>query len=139
MHLLIRLHFPPSQVDVQNGGFKINLEVRPIPSLILIFIHGSISQFNISVNNPNFFSATFDNISAVAMYPVGNTSSMGGGSLSHVKFSSHATTTILFPFTINYQISQDPSLVIAKDIASKCGFDGSTPQDIVVNYVLTVS
>jgi len=109
-----------NKVDLQNGGFKINLE------------------FNISVNNPNFFSVTFDNISAVATYPVGNTSSMGGGSLSHVKFPSHATTAILFPFTINYEISQDPSLVIAKDITSKCGFDGSTPQDIVVNYVLTL-
>jgi len=77
-------------------------------------------------------------MSAVATYPVGNTSSMGGGSLSHVKFSSHATTSILFPFVINYEISQDPSLAIAKDIASKCGFDGSTPQNIVVDYVLTL-
>ena len=63
---------------------------------------------------------------------------MGGGSLSNVKFPSHAITPILFPFIINYQLSQDPSLVVAKDIASKCGFDGSTPQNIVVNYVLTV-
>jgi len=109
-----------NKVDLESDGFKINLEL------------------NITVNNPNFFSATFENISALATYPVGNISSMGGGSLSNVKFPSHAITPILFPFVINYQLSQDPSLVVAKDIASKCGFDGSTPQNIVVNYVLTL-
>ncbi|KAF8310051.1 uncharacterized protein EI90DRAFT_2877939, partial [Cantharellus anzutake] len=90
------------------------------------------------VDNPNFFSATFQNISAVATYPVGNISSIGGGSLSNVKFASHAITPILFPFIITYETSLDPTLVVAKDIASKCGFDGSTPQNIVVDYVLTL-
>jgi len=107
-----------NKVELQTNGFKINLNL------------------NISVNNPNYFSATFENISAVATYPISNTSSIGGGSLSNVKFSSHTNTQLLFPFVLDYQTSDDPSLAIAKDIATKCGVLGSTTSDIKVNYVL---
>lgn len=118
---IINTRFAPHQVDVTTDGFKINL------------------QLNISVNNPNYFSATFANISAVASYPIGNSSNLGGGSLANVKFPSHETKNLLFPFVVEYTAQDDPSYIIAKDIASKCGFtDGSTPSDIKVNYDVTV-
>jgi len=109
-----------NSVSIQSGGFTINLSL------------------NISVNNPNYFSLTFQRITAVATYPIGNSSSLGGGTLSNVKFPSHSNTSIAFPFVLNYQTSSDPSLVIASDIANKCGVTGGTTSDITVNYALTL-
>ena len=90
------------------------------------------------MDNPNFFSATFKNISAAATYPVGNASNIGGGSLQNVKFGSHSNTQLLFPFAVTYTTAEDPSFVIAKDLATKCGLLGGSKSNIVVDYVLTV-
>jgi len=110
-----------TKVSVITDGFTINL------------------QLNISVSNPNFFSATFSNISAIATYPLGNSTNIGGGSLSNVNFASHSTDqVVLFPFTVQYTESEDPGFKIAEDIAAKCGFPNGTPGDITVNYVLTL-
>lgn len=93
-----------------------------------------------SVDNPNFFSATFSSIVADATYPVGNVSSIGGGNLTNVEFKSHTTTELAFPFIIDYQLADDPNFVIAQDLANKCGFlPGSTKTDIKVNYKLRAS
>lgn len=76
---------------------------------------------------------TFSNISAVATYP-GTSISVGGGSLTHVKFPSDTVAWIMFPFNVEYQLSSDPNLTVLKDLASKCSGNG----DLTVNYDLTV-
>jgi len=106
---------PSNKVSMANGGFVIPLTL------------------NISVDNPNYFSATFNNISAVATYP-GTSVSVGGGHMANVKFPSHTTAYIQFPFSVQYQVSNDPGLTILKDLATKCG----ATSDITVNYDLTL-
>lgn len=107
-----------------------------MPPPYICYLAAYHSPVHSSVDNPNYFSATFNNISAVATYP-GTSVSVGGGHMSNVKFPSHTTAYIQFPFSVQYQVSNDPSLTILKDLATKCGTSGST-SDITVNYDLTV-
>lgn len=93
-------------------------------------------SLNASVNNPNFFSATFSNISATATYP-GTSMSVGGGHQTNVKFPADTTAFLQFPFTVTYSVSDDTDLVVLKDLANKCGVTGSS-SNIVVDYVLKV-
>lgn len=91
-----------------------------------------------SVNNPNFIGVTFSNLSAVATYP-GTNISVGGGFMTNVKFPSDTTVYLPFPFNVTYVLSNDPSLVVLKDLATKCGVSGGATSDITVDYELTVS
>ncbi|KAF8321636.1 hypothetical protein DL93DRAFT_2051709 [Clavulina sp. PMI_390] len=87
-----------------------------------------------SVNNPNYLSVTFKEISAAATYP-STSVSVGGGAIDNIKFPSSTTAYISFPFTITYTVSSDPNLAVLKDLATKC----TASQDLTVNYLLTVS
>ncbi|CAG8506925.1 6943_t:CDS:2, partial [Ambispora gerdemannii] len=93
---------------------------------------------NISVDNPNFVGADFKSIKATAFYP-GHTTPIGGGNLTDVQIGAKANTTINFPFSINYDSSQDPGLAIVQDILLKCGFLGGPRQQISIDYTLVVS
>jgi hypothetical protein len=101
------------------------------------------------VQNPNFFAATFQKISATAYYPIGNVD-MGGGEKDDITFPSNSETTFSFPLSIVYtevttilKISpalidqsqdKDPNRTIVNDIANRCGFNGATRQQIIVKY-----
>lgn len=58
--------------------------------------------------------------------------------MANVKFPSHTTAYIQFPFSVEYQVSSDPSLTVLKDLATKCGVSGGSTSNIVVDYDLTV-
>lgn len=47
---------------------------------------------------------------------------------------SLGSSTINFPFTINYTTSYDSDLSVLQDIAKRCGFLGGAEQQLKVNY-----
>ncbi|GAA5978865.1 hypothetical protein JCM11641_003594 [Rhodosporidiobolus odoratus] len=105
-----------SIVSVASGGFNLNFRLK------------------INVINPNFFGADFDKISATAYYPTKPTTAFGGGSLNNVNIKKNSNSTVHFPFGVNYTTSYDSDLSVLKDIATKCGFLGSTATQLTVNY-----
>ncbi|KAK4705342.1 hypothetical protein P7C70_g853, partial [Phenoliferia sp. Uapishka_3] len=109
-----------SEVAVQSNGFLLNF------------------QLNIGVINPNFFGVNFKEIEATGAYSTAPTQNLGGGSLKNVDIKKNSNTTIHFPFTINYTLSDDPTLAIAKDIVSKCGLLGGTKEDLTIDYTVTL-
>ncbi|KAL8292947.1 hypothetical protein RQP46_000641 [Phenoliferia psychrophenolica] len=109
-----------SEVTVQSNGFLLNF------------------QLNIGVVNPNFFGVNFDEIKATGAYSTAPTQNLGGGTLNNVDIKKNSNTTIHFPFTINYTLSDDPTLSIAKDIVGKCGLLGGTKADLTIDYTVTL-
>ncbi|KAI9313463.1 hypothetical protein BX666DRAFT_2114524 [Dichotomocladium elegans] len=100
-------------------------------------LNGTIANlaFNldISIDNQNIESVTFENVQAKAYYP-GVTNSIGGGTLQNVHISSHAVTKIIFPFTLSIN-ANDPSMAqILLDIMSKCGMTGAEATGITIKY-----
>jgi len=108
-----------SAIEVSSSDIKINLALP------------------ISVKNPNFFTASFEQISAVAYYPLGNVA-MGGGSRDNIAFPANSETTFNFPFTIDYTQAEDPGSAILMDISNRCGFTGAAARQIQVNYAITL-
>ncbi len=70
-------------------------------------------------------------------YPINNTD-VGGGELDNTVFHAHSQTDFTFPFTISYTPADDPDQEVLNDLITKCGVLGGTPQDITVNYDITV-
>ncbi|GAA5841560.1 hypothetical protein JCM11251_001260 [Rhodosporidiobolus azoricus] len=103
-------------VTVASGGFNLNFGLK------------------INVINPNFFGADFDRISATAYYPTKPNSQFGGGTMNNVEIKKNSNSTLHFPFTVNYTTSYDSDLSVLRDIATKCGFLGSTKSQLTVNY-----
>ncbi|GAA5888040.1 hypothetical protein JCM6882_000259 [Rhodosporidiobolus microsporus] len=103
-------------VSIASGGFNLNFRLK------------------INVINPNFFGADFDRISATAYYPTKPNSQFGGGAMNNVDIKKNSNTTLHFPFSVNYTTSYDSDLSVLKDIATKCGFLGSTKSQLTVNY-----
>ncbi|KAG9300252.1 hypothetical protein G9A89_011325 [Geosiphon pyriformis] len=93
---------------------------------------------NIQVDNPNFVGADFKAIKATAFYPE-QTTSIGGGNMTDVHIEAKGNTTIHFPFTINYDTSNDPGLSILMDILSKCGLTGGPKSKLQIDYKLEVT
>ena len=46
--------------------------------------------------------------------------------------------TVHFPMQLNYTTDLDPSFSIITDIATKCGFLGSTTSQLTVNYKINL-
>ncbi|GAA5862251.1 hypothetical protein JCM8547_007783 [Rhodosporidiobolus lusitaniae] len=103
-------------VSVASGGFNLNFRLK------------------INVINPNFFGANFDKIDATAYYPLKPDTAFGGGSMSNVDIKKNSNSTVHFPFSVNYTTSYDSDLSVLKDIATKCGFLGSSSSQLTVNY-----
>ncbi|KAI7866071.1 hypothetical protein BDF14DRAFT_1882965 [Spinellus fusiger] len=91
---------------------------------------------SIQVNNPNIESVTFSKIVATAFYPNYHTIPLGGGQKNDVHISSNAITTILFPFSLDIDLSQPAQQSIMTDLLGKCGFLGGDKQQISVDYVV---
>ena len=54
--------------------------------------------------------------------------------------ASKAQTNFTLPFTLNYTFAIDPQYAILRDIATKCGFLGSSgASQLKVNYAIHVS
>ncbi|TRM62620.1 hypothetical protein BD626DRAFT_51951 [Schizophyllum amplum] len=106
-----------SVVQFSSDGLKINLAV------------------NISVTNPNYFGVSLSDVTADLKYPIdGDDKDVGGGSLDNVDFPSHTTKDIKFPFSIDYQLTDDPDYSVLMDLVSKCGLSGSSSGEITVDY-----
>ncbi|KAI0082661.1 hypothetical protein K474DRAFT_1681087 [Panus rudis PR-1116 ss-1] len=105
-----------STLQIQDDGIAINLMV------------------NLTVNNPNYFSVKFDDITADIIYPINNTH-IGGGTLKDLTIHSNQLTRIEFPFSINYTSSIDPDMKIMTDLLSRCSGSGA---DITVKYKIAL-
>ncbi|KJA27383.1 hypothetical protein HYPSUDRAFT_931062 [Hypholoma sublateritium FD-334 SS-4] len=93
---------------------------------------------SISVRNPNYFSVDFKNIEANITYPINNLP-IGSGDASNILFKSRTETNFTFPFALVYNSTADTGSKVILDIAEKCGVTaGSTKQNIVVNYKITL-
>lgn len=103
----------PSQngVSYQNGAFAFNVSV------------------DISVSNPNSISANIKKLKATAYDSQDQSTALGHGLVENQKIQPNANTTVVFPFQIKYDQSQDTDLSIIRNIASECGlnlFGGSS-------------
>ncbi|PPQ84323.1 hypothetical protein CVT25_011597 [Psilocybe cyanescens] len=111
--------FPQNGSVLQPGtpdGFQVNLGVA------------------ISVSNPNYFSVGLKKIDLQLTYPINNTAA-GGGDTKDINFKAKSQTDFTFPFHLMYSPSSDPNGAIFVDLSSKCG---KTPQNIVINYKITL-
>ncbi|KAI8337121.1 hypothetical protein BC941DRAFT_426765 [Chlamydoabsidia padenii] len=104
----------------------------------------AIMQFNmnVTVNNPNFESVTFSNIDVKAYYPnlAGldlSKTPIGGGNKSDIHINSNGVTTIVFPFTLQFDAFSSSTSPIINDLFQKCGLNGGAKQDITINYDVT--
>ncbi|KAI8144797.1 hypothetical protein BJV82DRAFT_606279 [Fennellomyces sp. T-0311] len=92
---------------------------------------------DISVDNPNGISITFEKIVAEAFYPGHHEQSIGGGELDNVKIDKNGVTDIQFPFNIEVDSSDDSSKAVVADLLSKCGLTGSQTQQLTIDYEVT--
>lgn len=100
-----------SAVTYQNGAFAFNVSV------------------DISVSNPNSISANIKKLTANAYDSADTSVVLGHGTVTNQKIQPNANTTVVFPFQIKYDQSQDSDLSIIRNIASDCGinlFGGSS-------------
>lgn len=88
---------------------------------------------NISVENPNFFSVNFPSIKVQLYYPINNTA-VGGGQQNNVNIRSNQQTNFTLPFSLQYNLTSDPSHQILTDITNKC----TASQSLTVNYSITL-
>ncbi|CDS01357.1 uncharacterized protein SPSC_06644 [Sporisorium scitamineum] len=98
-------------VSYQNGAFAFNVSV------------------DISVSNPNSISANIKKLKATAYDSADQSTALGHGLVTNQKIQPNANTTVVFPFQIKYDQSQDSDLTIIRNIASDCGiniFGGSS-------------
>jgi hypothetical protein len=61
---------------------------------------------------------------------------VGGGNVSNVHISSNAVTNITFPFSVSLNSSDSSQQGVLMDLVTRCGLDGSTPQNINFNYYI---
>lgn len=100
-----------SGVTYENGAFAFNVSV------------------DISVSNPNSISASIKKLQATAYDSQDQSSALGHGIVRDQKIQPNANTTVVFPFQIKYDQTQDTDLSILRNIAADCGlsiFGGSS-------------
>lgn len=108
-----------SSIQVLSDGITINLGV------------------DISVDNPNYFDIAFTKIEAQIFYPIDNTP-IGGGIANNIDFRSHTQTNFTFPFSLDYNMTADPTGAIVVDLATKCGVLGNTKSNLDISYQITL-
>ncbi|OBZ90880.1 hypothetical protein A0J61_01067 [Choanephora cucurbitarum] len=91
-------------------------------------------KIGITVDNPNFESITFEKITADAYYPAPYNVYIGGGNVTDLHISSNAVTNITFPFDVSVNSTDSGQQGVLMDLVTKCGFDGSAPQNIGIDY-----
>lgn len=110
-------------VAYQNGAFAFNVSV------------------DISVSNPNSISANIKKLKVTAYDAQDQSTALGNGLLENQKIRPNANTTVIFPFQIKYDQSQDPDFSIIRNIASDCGlnlFGGSSSGDGNLDFVFKI-
>jgi hypothetical protein len=103
-------------------------------------------EVNITVYNPNFFSADFTSLTAEVSYPDVGNEVVARGNLTNLIIKSNEITNFTFPIVISLDLtgqgnSSDLSVVL--DLANKCGIipQGSKtpiPLDIQIGITLRV-
>lgn len=142
------------KIQETSTGLLVNLGVNISYALIFLLCGDTLLTWNHSVRNPNYFSVDFKNIEANVSpsnarrnilwlylqitYPINNLP-IGSGDASNILFKSRTETNFTFPFALVYNSTADTGSQVILDIAQKCGVTpGSTKQNIVVNYKITV-
>ncbi|GAB5587822.1 hypothetical protein Unana1_02722 [Umbelopsis nana] len=93
----------------------------------------------IGIDNPNIESATLSDMNATAFYPTSPTTAVGGGYLASQGVASNAVTNFTFPFSIQYDPTNDKNQAMLSDIATKCGLLGGQKKPLTVNYKLQLA
>ncbi|KAF5389576.1 hypothetical protein D9757_004102 [Collybiopsis confluens] len=81
-------------------------------------------ELNITINNPNFFSADFRWLTAEVSYPDVENEVVARGNLTKLVLESNKITNFTFPIDISLDLSGQADandLKIVTDLASKCG------------------
>lgn len=91
---------------------------------------------DISVNNPNFFTVELYKLDAAVVYPI-NSTQVGSGHMTNIKFQDHTQTNFTFPVTIEYDAATDPSGAVITDLAKHCGI-GASASDITVTVNIKI-
>ncbi|KAI8074288.1 uncharacterized protein B0P05DRAFT_547973 [Gilbertella persicaria] len=91
-------------------------------------------KIGINVDNPNWESITFEKILADAYYPSPYNVYIGGGNVTDLHINSNGATNITFPFNVKVNSSDSGQQGVLMDLMTKCGLDGSTPQNIDIDY-----
>ncbi|KAI9315171.1 hypothetical protein BX666DRAFT_1861409 [Dichotomocladium elegans] len=103
-----------------------------------LVVNGAIANFffnlNITVDNPNVESITFDSVVATAYYPGHPLPSIGGGQLNNVYIARYALTQITFPFTLSLNSKDNSTQTILLDLMDKCGLTGGVAGGVKINY-----
>ncbi|KAK9667603.1 hypothetical protein K7432_017627, partial [Basidiobolus ranarum] len=93
------------------------------------------TRLNISLENPNFIGAKFNQITAIGFYPLLSGVQFGNGTFNNVDITRKSVTTLLFPFTLIFSRAMDPDSVVLKDIAGRCGLlPGQPREQITIQY-----
>ncbi|KAH9951238.1 hypothetical protein B0H21DRAFT_718000 [Amylocystis lapponica] len=107
-----------SPFQASADGFTVNLDVA------------------VSINNPNYFSVDFSEITASLFYPPNNTA-IGGGSANNIDFKSNKETNFTLPLALQYNITADPNHAVLLSLADKCGIiPGTSASSITIDYKL---
>lgn len=96
-------------------------------------------DLEIQVNNPNTFSATFNELSAQLFWG-GSDTSIGYGRVQNVDIQSQNETTFRYPFHIVYQASYDPNRTVLSGLLNSCGLvDPNNTPPIPIDYDLDIN
>ncbi|KAI7876685.1 hypothetical protein K492DRAFT_166871 [Lichtheimia hyalospora FSU 10163] len=125
-------------IGVLAGIFKVpDVKFNGIQGEPQFSINGTTANFvfnlNITIDNPNVESITFEDVVAKAYYP-GHDQSIGGGKLNDVHIKRYDVTEIIFPFTLSVDAKDAATQSIIMDMMGKCGLTGGEPSDITINY-----
>ncbi|CAO1622721.1 unnamed protein product [Jaminaea pallidilutea] len=95
-------------------------------------------SLNFAISNPNSFSATIQHINA-NLYDahLGQSASIGNGTLRNQKIEAGKNTTIVFPFDVGIDLSSDADALIS-DVAQTCGLSGTSGGDGTLDVLINV-
>ncbi|WFD41424.1 hypothetical protein MPSI1_000051 [Malassezia psittaci] len=112
-----------SQIQIQDESFTVNA------SLVAV------------VSNPNYISASVNNLTAIAYDSNARVTSIGNCSVPHRTIQARANTTVTVPCELNYNLQQDKNLTIIRDLVRRCGLIQSSSKQslqILLNTHLTI-
>ncbi|KAI7849544.1 hypothetical protein BDC45DRAFT_520212 [Circinella umbellata] len=118
--------------DVQFNGLGGEPEASLSGSTVMMNF-----TLDISVDNSNGITFTFEKILAEAFYPNHRDASIGGGELENVQINKNAVTNISFPFNIKVDPSDSGNQAIVTDLMAKCGLTGGQSQQLTIDYDVT--
>ncbi|KAK7462952.1 hypothetical protein VKT23_007533 [Stygiomarasmius scandens] len=116
--MAIVLWLKPPSIGVSGIGLDSTREVIIDTAGITIPL-----SIPVSVENPNYISATLNNVDVKVSYPLHNSTDVpvGNGTLSSINIKSNSRTNFTFPFDIDISFNVSENLEVVEDLLSRCG------------------